>query len=141
MDIFLNIYYIFCNPLNPEDFNRKKEDDFKAQNHKQILDLVNSHPLEVLQTLNKSEIDQLAKKFSDLIRYSLFTYPGCDEFNLEVQLIEKRIAKSNYKLSERFRSSFKYYTKDLHNANTKNEVVRGSRSYMQLIYILYPIYS
>lgn len=133
----MNIYYTFCNPIDPEDFNRKREDDFKAKNHQEILDLVASHPLEVLQNLTKQDIDQLAKRFSDLMRYSLFTYPACDEFNQEVALIEKKIAKENYKLAERFRNSFQYYTKDMHNADIKNVFVSGSRGYMRFIYIMY----
>lgn len=107
--------------MRPENFNRKKkDDDFKAKNHKEVIGLINSYPLEVLQTLNQSEIDQLAKRFADLMKGSLYAYPLSEEFNQEYQLLERKIAKSKYKLAKSFRSSFEYYTRDIYFTHLKD---------------------
>jgi hypothetical protein len=76
--------------------------------------------------LNTKEIDQLAKRLAALLKNSLFTYPMTDDFEREENLVQWNISDADYKLSERFRSSFDYYLQDLVHIDLEDEHQRNA---------------
>jgi hypothetical protein len=60
--------------------------------------------------MNETEIDQLAKKFADLLIISICNYPLTNELRREVLQVEKRICKSDYPLASTFRKQFRQHT-------------------------------
>lgn len=118
------VYNSFCNPWGAPDLyiekleadiitRQKREEDYPAKNHEEIMRLIEEYPLEVLQTLTTAEVDALAKKFADLLRASLLMYPMTREYDLETRLVKERIARPNYPLDLRFQRSFMKYFRDM----------------------------
>lgn len=115
-DIFSRVcelYSSFCDPNNPTNLKREydlyiqnleneilirrnKEEDFQIRNHEEVMSLVEKYPLDVLRSLNESQVHDLAKKFSELLRASLFVYPTSPEFRQETKLVKQKIAESYY---------------------------------------------
>lgn len=129
------IYYAACNPFDQKEFDKKKRDDnFKQNNHQEILNIVNSHPLEVLNNMKAKEIDQLAKRLAELLKNSLFTYSMTEDFIKETNLVRDKLGDGDYRLSKRFRSSFEYYIQDLHYAQLGNSTLLTGYMFLFLIH-------
>ena len=118
------LYNSFCTFISPHDryiqgledkilTRFKKEENYPRKNHEEILRLVEDYPLEVLQSLSKSEVDALARRFSELLRASILLYSMSKEFEQETSLIRKRITKPRYPLAERLQSGIMSHFKDL----------------------------
>lgn len=139
------LYNSFCSFISPHDryihrledeilTNFKKEEDYPSKNHEEILRLIESYPLEVLQNLSKSEVDALATKLSELLRASLLTYPMSEEFEQETTLIRKRIAKPQYPLATRLQSRIMSHFKDLDYRVLHVDKEVGAKIYLAYIY-------
>ena len=116
---------------------RKKHEDFRIRNHEEILSLVDQYPLEVLRTLNESQVKALAIKFSELLRASLLAYHHTPEFEQEAKLVKNRIAKAYFSLAPVFRRTFNYYTIDLYHRKLPIPN-QGSATVPLLLMPLYP---
>lgn len=139
------IYTKFCNPsiverlkgkrLSEDFFIRhKKEDDYFLKHHEAIFRLVEDYPLEVLRSMNETEIDKLAQKFADLLIISICNYPLTNEFRREVFLVEKRICKANYPLASTFIKQFRHHTRHMRSGDIRNERHIDAKMFISLLY-------
>lgn len=140
------LYTKFCNPSDRERLygkrmsddvfiKHKKEDDYLEKNHQAILQLVEDYPLEVLRSMDETEIDQLAKKFSDLLIISLCNYPWEDRFHREVYLVDRTICQSDYPLASTFRKQFGHHTRYVMYADIRCERSLNIKSLLSVLYI------
>jgi hypothetical protein len=141
-------YTKFCNPSAEERIKgkrmsddlftkHKKEDDYFLQHHEGILRVVEEYPLEVLRSMNETVINQLAKKFADLLIISICNYPFENEFRREVLLVEKRISKSDYPLASTFRKQFRQHTRHMLRGDIRYERHMNIKGFFSLIYTSY----
>lgn len=113
---------------------QKKDEDFKRVNHEKLLKLIEEYPLERLRSMNKDQVEEMAQYFSELLRVSFFIYPNTKEYIEEIDLVRKRIARSDYPLAARFRYVFEEYVKDLYTRVVSIESEKNAKIRLSFIY-------
>lgn len=127
-------YYLFCNPYTQSYVDEHMGVDIKNKNHRDLMKLIEDHPLQTLITMKQADIDNLAKRFSELLKIAYFSYPLTLEFYQEVDLVRRRIAVVDYRHANRFRSSFEFYIRDLKFKTSKGDLQGLARKYLHTVH-------
>lgn len=127
-------YYLFCNPYTQSYVDEHMGVDIKTKNHRDLMKLIEDHPLATLRAMKEEGIDNLAKRFSELLKIAYFSYPLTLEFYQEVDLVRRRISLVDYRLSNRFRSSFQFYIRDLDFKRCKGDLQGLARKYLHTVH-------
>jgi hypothetical protein len=128
------VYYLFCNPYTQSYVDERMGVDIKTRNHRDLMKLIEDHPLKTLRTMKEGDIDNLARRFSELLKITYFSYPLTLEFYQEVDLVRRRIASVDYRLGNRFRSSFQFYIRDLDFKRSKGDMQGLARKYLNTVH-------
>ena len=113
---------------------QKKDEDFKHVSHQKLIKLIEDYPLERLRSMNKAQVDEIAMYFSERLRVAFFIYPNTREYIEEIDLVRKRIARSDYPLAARFRAAFEFYVRDLYTRVLSTESEKDAKARLTYVY-------